>query len=43
MTAYPYTKANAAFMISLIFFGMLFGGPILASVFAQSWQAKGIV
>jgi predicted MFS family arabinose efflux permease len=32
MTAYPYTKANAAFMISLIFVGMLFGGPILASL-----------
>jgi MFS family permease len=30
MTAYNISKADAAGMTSLIFFGMLFGGPILA-------------
>jgi MFS family permease len=36
MTAYSITKSNAAQLISFVFLGMLFGGPILA-LFSKKW------
>lgn len=36
MTAFDFSKADAALLISFIFVGMLFGGPMLA-FFARKW------
>lgn len=43
MTAYSFTKADAAFLTSFIFIGMLFGGPLLALLAKRIGNYKVLV